>query len=137
MNTRTASEIGTADSRGWVRGALRALDSPLFCALLIVLYVVLCQFIYVDVISNVAALRLVGFEAYELLPLSGAISIIVALAPLTWLRRRYRAPSDILVFQLYLYVYLPTSIYFTFTTPIPIYMQLKFHLFILVSMFSL
>ena len=137
MNTRTASEIGTADSRGWVRGALRALDSPLFCALLIVLYVVLCQFIYVDVISNVAALRLVGFEAYEPLPLSGAISIIVALAPLTWLRRRYRAPSDILVFQLYLYVYLPTAIYLTFTTPMPIEMQLKFHLFMLVSMFAL
>ena len=140
MATRADGTIPSSSGlhlRQRLRHVLSWLEGLPATALLILIYIWLCAYIYADVISAIAPLRQIGFQAYPALPFSRPLAAIYALLPLLWLRRRFRQPSDLMVLQLYLYVYVPTTIYLTMTTPMNIGDQLGFQTLMLGALATL
>lgn len=109
-----------------IRPILGVLDNRLVVASLIASYFGLCIYLYTNIIGNVAPLRQIGFESYPTSGFAQAAALGFCLAPLLWLRRQFELPSDLIVFQLYLYVYVPTTAYLVMATPMPLNKQLGF-----------
>lgn len=109
-----------------IRTLLRLLDNGFVVAALVASYFWLCIYLYIDIIGNVAPLRQIGFESYPTTSFVQITALCFCLVPLLWLRRQFEVPSDLIVFQLYLYVYVPTTAYLVMATPMTFRQQLSF-----------
>jgi hypothetical protein len=96
-------------------------------AALVLLYGWLTYYIFVDVIgTNIGFIR-AGFQYYPPVAYSRALSIVVTLIPLLWIRRNFHQLSDIIVFQIYIFVFVPSAIYLTMAVPASFERQLGIH----------
>lgn len=119
-----------AATRGWRRLVAQASERintlPVIAAM-ILLYDWLTYYIFVDVIgANVGFIR-AGFQYYPPIEYSRELSILVTLIPLIWLRRSFHQLSDILIFQVYLFVFVPSVLYLTMAVPATFDRQLGIH----------
>lgn len=119
-----------ATARGWRRFVAQTserINSLPVVAALVLLYGWLTYFIFVDVIgTNIGFIR-AGFQFYPPVEYSRALSFLVTLIPLLWLRRVFHQLSDILVFQVYLFVFVPSVIYLTMAVPATFDRQIGIH----------
>lgn len=119
-----------AATRGWRRFVAQTserINSLPVVAGLILVYGWLTYFIFVDVIGiNIGFIR-AGFQYYPPVEYSRALSFLVTLIPLLWLRRSFHQLSDILIFQVYLFVFVPSVIYLTMAVPATFDRQLGIH----------
>ncbi len=109
-----------------IRAFLGLLDNVFVVSALITSYFWLCTYLYTDIIGDVAPLRQIGFESYPTTGFAQVAALGFCLVPLLWLRRQFEVPSDLIVFQLYLYVYVPTTAYLVMATPMTFERQLGF-----------
>jgi hypothetical protein len=127
MATRAMPATGIDGRRMSVTHSLLSMfDNGGVFATLIISYFWLCTYLYTDIIGNVASLRQSGFEAFPTSGFAKILAIGFCVFPLLWVRRNFKAPSDIIVFQLYLYVYVPTTAYLVMATPMTLTKQLGF-----------
>lgn len=116
--------------RGWQRFVARTgerLNSLPAVTVLILAYGWLTYFIFVDVIgANIGFIR-AGFQYYPPVEYTRPLSFFVMLIPLLWLRRSFHQLSDILVFQVYLFVFVPSVIYLTMAVPATFDRQVGIH----------
>lgn len=127
MATRAVPATGINGRRASATHALLGMfDNGWVFAALIIGYFWLCTYLYTNIIGNIASLRQNGFESF---PTSGFAEILAlgfCVTPLLWIRRNFKVPSDLIVFQLYLYVYVPTTAYLVMATPMTLSKQLGF-----------
>jgi len=110
-----------------VTGTSERLNSLPAVAVLILAYGWLTYFIFVDVIgANIGFIR-TGFQYYPPVEYTRPLSFLVMLIPLLWLRRSFHQLSDILVFQVYLFVFVPSVIYLTMAVPATFDRQVGIH----------
>lgn len=117
-------------ARGWrlfVTQTAERINTLPVLALLVLLYGWLSYYVFVQVIGSNTGFILAGFQYYPPVPYSRALSIVVTLIPLLWLRRSFVQLSDILVFQVYLFVFVPSAIYLTMAVPATFDRQFGIH----------
>jgi hypothetical protein len=113
--------------RSFISATSEKLNSLPALAGLIILYGWLSYFIFVDVIGVNTGFVRAGFQYYPPVEYSRVLSIAVSVLPLLWLRRHFVQLSDILVFQVYLFVFVPSTVYLTMAIPASFERQLGVH----------
>lgn len=120
--------------------AQRILDignSRLVLAALVCLYQFVTYYIFVDVIGSNTGFVLAGFEYYPAADGTIALALGAALLPLIWLRIRCDQLSDVLVLQIYFFVFLPSTIYMTVAVPASFERQLQTNAMLLAALLLL
>jgi hypothetical protein len=118
---------GTSVWSRWTLWMSSILNNLPALALLVSLYAWLNYYIFVDLIGANMDFVKAGFEYYPPVEYSRGLSFIVCLIPLLWLRRTFTQLSDILVFQIYVFVFIPSAIYLTIAIPATLDRQLGVH----------
>lgn len=117
MNSSVSSGGLSELIRRYTASAFAKMNAKAALAVLVLVEVLLIDYAFVDVIGNNPGFRRAGFEPFPPLPWSQLAAALVAMIPLSWLRIRFRAVSDILVLNCYFFVFVPSTILLSTTIP--------------------
>lgn len=116
-----------------VEYVLGLINRRVFFTIGVIIYIFLFKYAYTKIISINPIFYNVGFRSYAEQDYSFYYSMILCIIPAFWINRKLERPSDIIVLYMYFFVYLPSCIYLNMSVNLKLDSQIKFGVFLLIS----